>query len=142
MTAKPILRSPRRRLAGRGRLRERGSVTAEAALVLPVLVVLLTVAVGTMSAVTAQLRCVDAAREAARAAARGESMQAAVELAVLAAPAGARVAVDGGAERIVVTVTAEVQIGGGLLPAVTVRGEAVARPEPTGPDTVPTGASP
>lgn len=125
-----------------GPRRERGSVTAEAALVLPVLVVLLTVAVGTVSAVTAQLRCVDAAREAARAAARGESTQTAVELASRAGPAGARINVDSGVERIVVTVTAEVPIGGGLLPAVTVRGEAVAVPEPTGADPDRRGGSP
>lgn len=96
------------------------------------LVLLLTVAVGAVAAVTAQLRCVDAAREAARAVARGETTQSAVELASLAAPAGARISVGGDAERIVVTVTAEISIGGGLLPAVTVSGEAVALPEPTG----------
>lgn len=127
-----LLRSATPR-TGRSR-RERGSVTAEAALVLPVLVLLLTVAVGTVSAVTAQMRCVDAAREAARAVARGESLESGIELAARAAPAGARIRVDSSAERIVVTVTAEVPIGGGLLPAVTVSGEAVARPEPTGPD--------
>ncbi len=98
---------------------------------LPVLVLLLAVGVGTVAAVAAQLRCIDAAREAARAAARGESMETAVELAVRAAPAGADVAISLGAERIDVTVTAEVVIGGGLLPAVTVRGTAIALPEPT-----------
>lgn len=122
-------------LANAGRLRrERGSVTAEAALVLPVLVLLLTVAVGVVAAVTSQLRCVDAAREAARAVARGESAQSAIELASTAAPGGARISVASDAERIVVTVSADVPIGGGLLPAVTVRAQAVARPEPTGPD--------
>lgn len=128
--------------SGGKRRGERGSVTAEAALVLPILVVLLTVGVGTVSAVTAQLRCIDAAREAARAAARGEAMQTVVELAARAAPEGAQVTVDHGAERIVVTVTAQVPIGGGLLPAVTVHGDAVALPEPTGPGAVPTGRSP
>ncbi|MDP9241529.1 MAG: pilus assembly protein, partial [Actinomycetota bacterium] len=49
-----------------------GSVTAELATALPVLVFLLAVALGAVGAVTAQLRCVDAAREGARAAARGE----------------------------------------------------------------------
>lgn len=122
--------------------RERGSVTAEAALVLPVLVLLLTVAVGTVAAVTAQLRCVDAAREGARAAARGESSAIAVELAERAAPDRAQVTVDIGTDRIVVTVTAQVPIGGGLLPAVTVTGVAVALPEPTGSDTSPVGRSP
>lgn len=106
------------------------------------LVVLLTVAVGAVSAVTAQMRCVDAAREAARAAARGESMQTAVELASQAAPDGARIDVDLGGDRVVVTVTADIPIGGGFLPAVTVHAEAVALPEPTGADTVPMGGSP
>lgn len=98
---------------------------------LPVLVLLLAVGVGTVSAVAAQMRCIDAAREAARAAARGESTETAVELAARAAPAGADIAISLGEERIDVTVTAEVAIGGGLLPAVTVRGTAVALPEPT-----------
>lgn len=117
---------------------ERGSVTAEAALVLPVLVLLLTVGVGTVGAVAGQLRCIDAAREGARAAARGEPLGTAVELAARAAPAGASVAINVGADRIDVTVTAEIDIGGGLLPPVTVQGTAVALPEPTaassGPD--------
>lgn len=105
--------------------------------------ILLTVAIGAVSAVTSQLRCIDAAREAARAAARGESMQVVVGLATRAAPGGARVEVVSGAEQVVVTVTAQVPIGGGLLPSVTVRGEAVAVPEPSGAaGTVPTGGSP
>jgi Flp pilus assembly protein TadG len=41
--------------------RDRGSVTAETALVLPVLVVVLAMAVWVLAAVGAQLRCVDAA---------------------------------------------------------------------------------
>jgi len=106
-------------------------VTAEAALVLPVLVLLLGVGVGTVAAVTAQLRCIDAAREGARAAARGESVDIATELAGQAAPDGAEVTVSVGTERVTVTVTARVEIGGGLLPAVLVGGEAVALLEPT-----------
>lgn len=105
-------------------------VTAETAMVLPVLVVLLSVGIGALSAVTAQLRCVDAAREAARAAARGESTGTATELARIAAPEGAEISVVAGADRIVVTVRAKVPIAGGLLPAVTVEGVAVAIPEP------------
>lgn len=116
MVRSPLLwRADRTLPLKRGR-RERGSVTAEAAVVLPVLVVLLTVGVGAVSAVTAQMRCVDAAREAARAAARGESSQIAMELAVEAAPDGAQVSLDSGTERIVVTVTAEVLIGADCCP--------------------------
>ncbi|CAN5273418.1 TadE family type IV pilus minor pilin [soil metagenome] len=105
-------------------------VTAEAALVLPVLVLLLSVGIGALSAVTAQLRCVDAAREAARALARGEPVGSASELARAAAPDGATVGVAYGANRIVVTVRARTPIAGGLLPDVSVEGVAVAVPEP------------
>ena len=48
-------------------------VTAETAVVLPVLLLVLAGAVAAVVVVGAQLRCVDAAREGARAAARGES---------------------------------------------------------------------
>ncbi len=49
---------------------DRGSVTAELAVALPALVLLLLAGLTAVQAVTVQLRCVDAAREAARAAAR------------------------------------------------------------------------
>ena len=48
-------------------------VTAETAVVLPVLLLVLLCAVAAVTVVGAQLRCVDAAREGARAAARGET---------------------------------------------------------------------
>ncbi|HVE62963.1 MAG TPA: TadE family type IV pilus minor pilin [Mycobacteriales bacterium] len=51
---------------------QRGSATAETAVVLPVLVLLLTCALWALGAVSVQLRCVEAARAGARAAARGE----------------------------------------------------------------------
>ncbi|HJX42614.1 MAG TPA: TadE family type IV pilus minor pilin, partial [Geodermatophilus sp.] len=47
-------------------------VTAETAVVLPVLLLVLAAVVAAVVVVGAQLRCVDAAREGARAAARGE----------------------------------------------------------------------
>ena len=53
--------------------REAGMVTAETAVVLPVLLLVLVCAVAAVTVVGAQLRCVDAAREGARAAARGET---------------------------------------------------------------------
>jgi len=51
---------------------DRGAVTVEAALALSTLVVFLALALGALAAVTESIRCVDAARELARLAARGE----------------------------------------------------------------------
>lgn len=93
---------------------------------LPVLVALLAVAVTAVSAVTAQLRCVDAAREAARAAARGEAD--AVAIGRRAAPEGASVSVEAGGERVRAEVRA--RILGGWLPVPEVAATAVAVREP------------
>lgn len=106
-------------------------MTAELATALPVLVVLLAVALAAVAAVTAQLRCVDAAREGARAAARGESPARVTSLAGQVAPAGARVQVStSGADTVTVTVTSRVPLVGRLLSPVTVQGRAVALIEP------------
>lgn len=78
--------------------RECGSATAETAVVLPALAVLLVLCLWAVTAVGQQLRCIDAARVAARAMARGESEALARAAAHEAAPAGATVsvrAVDG-----------------------------------------------
>ena len=53
------------------RQRDGGMATAELAVVLPTLVLVIAVGLTMVSVVLAQVRCVDAAREAARAAARG-----------------------------------------------------------------------
>ncbi len=53
--------------------RERGSVTAELAVTLPTLVLLLMVGVLAITAVTTKLGCVSAARDVALSAARGET---------------------------------------------------------------------
>ncbi|MEP6696632.1 MAG: TadE family type IV pilus minor pilin [Pseudonocardiales bacterium] len=109
---------------------DRGSATAELATALPVLVLLLAVALGAVGAVTAQLRCVDAAREGARAAARGESSARAASFARQVAPSGARVEVSAGdAGTVAVTVSSQVPLAGRLLP-VTVQARAVAWTEP------------
>jgi Flp pilus assembly protein TadG len=106
-------------------------VTAEAALVLPVLVIVLAGAVAVLTVLGAQLRVVDAAREGVRAAARGEPPAEVVAAAEEVAPDGATVvpgAADG--ERVTVTVRAAVRpLGTGLL-AVTVESSATARVEP------------
>jgi Flp pilus assembly protein TadG len=112
----------------RERSRDRGYVTAEAAVVIPVLVLLVGMLLWGLGAVGTQLRCADAARAGARAAARGEAATAVVEVARSAAPAGARVRIvrDGGLYRVRVVARA---LGPGPL-AVRVSREAVARAEP------------
>ena len=78
-----------------------------------------------LTAVSMQVRCVDAAREAARLAARGDDGSAAVA-AQRIAPDGAAVQLRREGEFVVARVTARSV----LLPAVTVTAEAVAAVEP------------
>lgn len=112
-----------------------GSVTAEAAMVLPVLLVVLGMAVWVLAAVSTQLRCTDAAGVAARAAARGEQIATVQHLARATAPRDAEVEVRGGAETVEARVRARVRpMGGALaaLPALEVSGRAVAAREDAG----------
>lgn len=67
-----------------------GFVTAETAVVLPVLVLLTALLITGIAAGAAQIRCVDAAAAGARALARGEPADIAHARALAAAPAGAR----------------------------------------------------
>jgi hypothetical protein len=110
------------------RSRDRGYVTAEAAVVIPCMALLLGMLLWGLGAVSVQLRCGDAARAGARAAARGEPVTVAVEVAREAAPDGATVQVvrDGDLYRVRVQAHAP---GPGPL-AVRVTREAVARAEP------------
>lgn len=98
----------------------------EAALAILTLVVVVAFAAGGIAAVGAQVRCVDAAREAARLAARGDDASA-LAAARSVAPGGAHVEVrrDGGFARAIVTVRS-------LLPGIGLGAEAVAALEPTG----------
>ncbi|MDJ0384460.1 TadE family type IV pilus minor pilin [Streptomyces sp. G-G2] len=73
---------------------DRGYVTAEAALVIPALVLFAALLVWALMAAAAQIRCVDAARAGARAAARSEPAEAALGAAREAAPPGARVELE------------------------------------------------
>lgn len=117
----------------RALVHDRGSVTAETAMALPVLVVVLAAAVGVLACVAAQLRCVDAARAAAREAARGESSAAVREAGQRVAPADARVTLQADGDTVEVVVSAEVRPFGGVLdvlPPVAVRARAVAALEP------------
>ncbi|MET8293685.1 TadE family type IV pilus minor pilin [Streptomyces sp. NPDC005180] len=73
---------------------DRGYVTAEAALVIPALVLLAALLVWALMAAAAQIRCVDAARAGARAAARSEPAGAVLAAAREAAPPGAEVRLE------------------------------------------------
>lgn len=111
---------------------DRGAVTAELALGLPLLVAVTIGLVWLLAVGAAQIRTVDAARETARAVARGDDVGAAVERGRRVAPDGAEVSVSRGGGQVVATSSARVEGPGGLfgfLPAVTVRAEAVAADE-------------
>ncbi len=107
---------------------ERGAVTAELAMSLPLLVAVTVGLVWLLAIGADQLRAVDAARETARAVARGDSTGEAVAAGQRIAPDGARIAVSSGSGEVRVTVTGEVAGPGGLfdfLPAVRLHAQAV-----------------
>lgn len=111
---------------------ERGAVTAELALGLPLLLSVVVGLVWLMSVGAAQVRVVDASREAARAAARGDDASAAADIARQVAPAGAEVSVGLEAGRVVVETRSRVRPPAGLfsaLPDVWVSSTAVALEE-------------
>ncbi|MGY1698477.1 TadE family type IV pilus minor pilin [Geodermatophilus sp. SYSU D00766] len=105
-------------------------VTAETAVVLPVLLLVLAAVVAAVVVVGAQVRCVDAAREGARAAARGEDEAVVRALVARVAPDGARTEVAVGGGEVRVTVTAEVAPLGPVQLGVGIGASAVARLEP------------
>ena len=105
-------------------------VTAETAVVLPVLLLVLAAAVAAVVVVGAQLRCVDAAREGARAAARGEPAAVVQQVAAGAAPDGAVTGLGGDGGTVRVTVTATVSPLGPLPWVVDVSATATAVREP------------
>ena len=110
--------------------RDRGVATAEVAVVLPSLVVLVAAGMSAISVLTAQLRCVDAAREGARAAAQGEGIVVVRSVAGRSGPAGADIQVACRADEVRVTVAADARPVGGLLPWFRVHATAVALREP------------
>jgi hypothetical protein len=107
--------------------RDRGSATAELAVCLPALVLLLLVGLTAVAAVRTQLECLDAAREAVLAAARGDS---GVTAGARVAPAGATVSVAGHGDTVTATVQARVRPLGGWAPGIDVAATAVAAVEP------------
>ncbi len=104
--------------------------TAEIAVAIPAVVLLLGGLIAVLAAVAAQLRCVDAAREGARAAARGDPASAVIAIAQQAAPDGAAVSVATNGETVTVTVQAPTRPIGGLVGTYTVTASATGRMEP------------
>ena len=91
----------------RRRYADRGFVTAEAALALPVLVMVTALLVSGLIAVLLQIQCVDAARAGARAAARQDPADQVKEVARGIAPRGATVTVGREGSRVRVVVVAK-----------------------------------
>ncbi|OBK72859.1 pilus biosynthesis protein TadE [Mycobacterium sp. 1274761.0] len=89
------------------------------------MVVLLLCTAG-LTAVSMQVRCLDAAREAARLAARGDDSNAA-QAARAIAPAGANLDLRREGGLVIATVTAR----SALLPGIPIRADMVAAVEPT-----------
>jgi hypothetical protein len=104
-----------------------GAVTVEAAIALGAFVTVLVLALGAISAAIDQLRCIDAAREAARLVARGERLRASAVAAEIA-PTSANVAITVHGDTIEVDVRAKP--AGGLLPGLQLHGSAYAIAEP------------
>lgn len=106
-------------------------VTAELAAALPALALVLIAAVWGVVYAATQLRCADAAREAARAAARGEDMSTIVEIAETIAPGHADVDVQRKAGLVIVEVQASVMTPPPLRSALgpSVSGRAIALEE-------------
>ncbi|GLW70103.1 hypothetical protein Kpho02_24020 [Kitasatospora phosalacinea] len=94
-------------------------VTAETAVGLPALVLLAAMLTWGLVAAGAQIRCVDAARIGARAAARGDTD--ALARATAAAPRGAKVAIDLDATTVRATVEAPCPGPGRLAALLSVR---------------------
>lgn len=102
-----------------------GSSTVEAALAIAAVVVVLVLCLAGVTAVSMQVRCIDAAREAARLAARGDQRNA-VATARRIAPPGAQVRLEHDGGYLVATVRARSK----LLPALDIAARAVSAEEP------------
>jgi hypothetical protein len=95
-------------------------VTAELAVAISVVVLVLATCLAAIGVAVDQVMCVDAARIAARAAARGDPAGQVRSLALAAAPDGARVQLHEAPAGVAVTVSVRVGGWGGLLPSWTV----------------------
>ena len=101
---------------------ERGSVTAEFAVALPAIALVLAACLASVQLAAQQVRLTDAAADAARALGRGESEAEAAAIADrVSGGAGLAAAADG--QFVCATLTAS---GGGLLAAIELRAESCA----------------
>lgn len=116
----------------RGRPDQRGAVTAELALGIPLLLAVVVALVWLLAVGAGQVRVVDAAREAARSLARGDDASVAVARAEEVAGERATVTVVSTGPEVRVLVTRRLDGPGGLLdalPGATLSHEAVAAAE-------------
>ncbi|MGV8965997.1 MAG: TadE family type IV pilus minor pilin [Cellulomonas sp.] len=109
---------------------ERGSVTVELAVALPAVALLLAAVLVLTSAAVGQLRCADAARAGARAAALGEQPAEVRAIAEHVAGREAVIGVDTGAGWVTVTVSRAVGVGPFAGAPLRARATATARVEP------------
>ena len=101
-------------------------------MVLPLLVAVALGLVWLLAVGAAQVRTVDAARETARALARGDDQASAVQRGLAVAPDGSHITVTRGGGEVRVQVTGRVEGPGGLfahLPSPTLHADAVAADE-------------
>lgn len=127
MVASPLLR--------RARVDQRGMITAEFAVVLPAVVLVLAMSLGVLGLALDQIRCVDAARAGARAASRGDSPAAVILVASRAAPSKAVVTLGTSGDLVSVSVVSPPRVGTSLLPAwVRASSTASAARESSGPE--------
>lgn len=113
--------------------REAGAVTAETAVVLPLIAVFTLTMVWLVCLGLTQVRALDAARETARAAARSDGQAGALSLGRRVAPDGSLIALRRTGGTVVVQVSSPVRGPAGLLgrlSGVHVHAEAVAAEEP------------
>lgn len=106
---------------------DRGAVTVEAAAALTAFITFLTLTLCGVTAAIDEVRCIDAAREAARLTARGEP-ELGREAAARIAPANATITINTTDEHIEVNVHATP--AGGLLPGIHAHAKAFAVREP------------
>lgn len=120
-----ILRSPR--LRG-----DRGSATAETAIVLPVVVVMVVVILVTGAGIGSQVQLENAARGAARELARGEDASAATATAQEISGPGTQVSIRSEGDWVHVQVTRTLQLDAGILAGASweLSADASARREP------------
>lgn len=98
--------------------REAGMATAELAMVIPAVLLVLAMCLTGLSVAADQIRCVDAARAAARAASRGESLSDVRRVALRLTPSGTRVEIEMDKGRGIVAVAVQAPAPTRLLPGL------------------------